>query len=457
MPNAAVIGFGKSGNAAARLLKDQGYQVTLSDRAHSELLHQQSQALVQEGISVQLGDSFDPEGQALDLIVVSPGVPWDLPALEKARRLGIVTIGEMELAWRHLTGRPWIAITGTNGKTTTTALTAAIFQTAGYSAPAFGNIGYAACEVPLMDQKPDYCIAELSSYQVESSPSLTPDIGLWTTFTPDHLARHKSLGYYYDLKARLLSRSRLQIFNGDDVHLRQMGQTQQYPVTEYACWTSIHGKDSIVGKPELGAYIEDGWVFVQEERIIPADALKMPGQHNLQNLLMAVAAAWFSGIEAKAIEQAMREFPGVPHRLELIRTWNGIELINDSKATNYDAAAVGLSSMAGPTILIAGGEAKEGNDLAWIELIKQKAIKVLLIGAASDQFAKRLAEVGYSDYEEVGTMAKAVERGMAIAQSKAQSTQAKHILLSPACASFDQYNSFEHRGDDFRGLCKAIE
>jgi UDP-N-acetylmuramoylalanine--D-glutamate ligase len=452
MLNAAVIGFGKSGNAAARLLNGQGYRVTLSDRAHSETLQQQSQALIKEGIAVQLGGNFDPEMGNLDLIVVSPGVPWDLPALEKARRLGIVTIGEMELAWRNLRDRPWIAITGTNGKTTTTALTAAMFQTAGYSAPAFGNIGYAACEVPLMDQKPDYCIAELSSYQVESSPSLTPDIGLWTTFTPDHLARHKSLGYYYDLKARLLSRSRLQIFNGDDINLRKMGEQKRYPFTEYACWTSIHGKSGIVGKPELGAYIEDGWVVVQGERIIPADVLKMPGQHNLQNLVMAVAAAWLSGIGAKAIEQAMGEFPGVPHRLELIRTWHGIELINDSKATNYDAAAVGLSSMAGPTVLIAGGEAKEGNDLAWIELIKQKAIKVLLIGDASEQFAKRLAASGYRDYEEVGTMAKAVERGITIAQEQ----QAKHILLSPACASFDQYNSFEHRGDDFRGLCEAI-
>lgn len=145
----------------------------------------------------------------------------------------------------------------------------------------------------------------------------------------------------------------------------------------------------------------------------------------------------------------MREFPGVPHRLELIRTWKNVEFINDSKATNYDAAEVGLSSMLGGTVLIAGGDPKEGNDEAWMAAIKAKAVKVLLIGDASEQFAKRLAEVGYDDYEEVGTMAAAVPRAAAVALEKG----AKHVLLSPACASFDQYNSFEHRGDDFRQIC----
>jgi UDP-N-acetylmuramoylalanine--D-glutamate ligase len=453
MPNAAVIGFGKSGNAAARLLKTQGYNVFLSDRASSESLLQQSQALIQEGITVQLGDSFDPEGRDLELVVVSPGVPWDLPALEKARRLGVVTIGEMELAWRSLGDRPWIAITGTNGKTTTTALTAAMFAAAGHHAPAFGNIGYAACEVALLPEPPEFCIAELSSYQIESSPSLTPNIALWTTFTPDHLARHKTLSRYYDLKARLLSRSRLQIFNGDDVYLRQMALEKRYPISEYACWTSIHGKDKLPGNPDLGAYIdESGWVTIQGEKLFPAAALKMPGQHNAQNLLMAAAAAHFSGLGAAEIERAMREFPGVPHRLELIRTWKDIEFINDSKATNYDAAEVGLSSMVGGTVLIAGGDPKEGNDEAWMAAIKTKAVKVLLIGDASAQFARRLREVGYGDYEEVGTMAAAVARGAVVALEKG----AKYLLLSPACASFDQYSSFEQRGDDFRRLCLAV-
>jgi UDP-N-acetylmuramoylalanine--D-glutamate ligase len=449
MPHAYVIGLGKSGNAAARLLKQQGWQVTVSDRGNNDSLQTQAQPLMAEGITVALEDNFDPAASQPDLVVVSPGVPWDVPSLEQARRLGVVTIGEMELAWRNLRDRPWVAITGTNGKTTTTALTAAIFQAAGFQAPAFGNIGFAACEVAMAEPRIDWAIAELSSYQIEAASTITPKIAIWTTFTPDHLARHKTMANYFDMKARLLARTEQQIFNGDDPYLREVGLKGDFPVAKNACWTSIHGKDQLIGNPDLGAYIEQDWVYVCHEKIMPASTLKMPGGHNLQNLLAAVAAAYFAGIKTESIEQAIAAFPGVEHRLELIRTWNGIEFINDSKATNYDAAEVGLSSMQGKTILIAGGDPKEGNDNAWMESIKTKAAAVLLIGDAAEPFAKRLAEVGYRDYEIVETMKKAVPRSAMLAQEKG----ASYVLLSPACASFDQYANFEQRGDDFRQLC----
>lgn len=449
MPKAYVIGLGKSGNAAARLLKRQGWQVTVSDRGNSDALHQQQQELLSEGINVRLGDSFDPEITLPDLVVVSPGVPWDVPSLVKARSLKIETIGEMELAWRNLQSCPWVAITGTNGKTTTTALIGAIFQTAGFHAPAFGNIGYAACEVALLDQKPEWAIAEISSYQIEASPSLAPRIGLWTTFTPDHLARHKTLETYFNIKAQLLKHSEQQIFNGDDPYLKQIGLEQQYPIHPDACWTSINGKSALVGKPEFGAYIEDGWAIVKGEKIVRADALKMPGAHNLQNLLMAVAAAYLAGVEKSAIATAIAEFPGVPHRLERIRTFQGVDYINDSKATNYDAAEVGLSAVKSPAILIAGGDPKIGEDQAWLHQIKQKAAAVLLIGDAAPSFAKRLEDVGYHNYEIVETMERAVKRSPDLAKQYS----AQVVLLSPACASFDQYANFEQRGDDFRNWC----
>jgi UDP-N-acetylmuramoylalanine--D-glutamate ligase len=449
MAQAYVIGLGKSGNAAARLLKQQGWQVTVSDRGDSEALQAQAQPLRSEGITVALGDHFDPETSKPELIIVSPGVPWDVPSLEKARRLGIVTIGEMELAWRNLRNQPWVAITGTNGKTTTTALTTAIFQEGGFHAPAFGNIGFAACEVAMDARKPNWAIAELSSYQIEASNSITPKIALWTTFTPDHLARHKTMPNYFEMKARLLGRAEQQIFNGNDPYLREIGEKQGYPVMATACWTSIHGRDQLIGNPDMGAYIEQDWIYVCNEKIMPASALRMPGNHNLQNLLMAVAAAYFAGVGKGAIEQAIRQFPGVEHRLELIRTWNDIEFINDSKATNYDAAEVGLSSMRGQTILIAGGDPKEGDDRAWMQSIQAKAAAVLLIGDAAAVFAKRLDEVGYCNHEIVETMANAVPRAATLAQEKG----ASYVLLSPACASFDQYANFEQRGDDFRQLC----
>jgi len=450
MSKAHVIGLGKSGIAAARLLKREGWEVVLSDRNTSETLLNQQQALAEEQITVKLGHSLELDGADLpDLIVVSPGVPWDIPALVKARELGIETIGEMELAWRHLHRLPWVGITGTNGKTTTTALIAAIFQAAGFDAPACGNIGYAACEVALAEKAPDWVIGEMSSYQIESSVSLAPRISVWTTFTPDHLARHKTLENYYNIKAKLLRQSQLQIFNGDDAYLQKVG------VTDWAdaYWTSVRGKEFLIG--EKGFYIEDGWVVEQlqadsaPQRIIEASALRMVGAHNQQNLLMSVAAARLAGIAPEAIAKAVQEFPGVPHRLEHICTWEGIDFINDSKATNYDAAEVGLASVSSPVVLIAGGEAKPGDDTAWLASIQAKAATVLLIGAAAPAFAQRLQEVGYSNYEIVATMENAVPRSAELAKKH----QATVVLLSPACASFDQYPNFEVRGDRFRQLC----
>ncbi|MBD2293631.1 UDP-N-acetylmuramoyl-L-alanine--D-glutamate ligase [Anabaena sphaerica FACHB-251] len=463
MPEAIVIGLGKSGVAAARLLKQEGWEVELSDSSTSPNLLEQQQELANEQIPVKLGHVPDLNNTHLPkLIVVSPGVPWDIPILVKARELGIETIGEMELAWRYLQNIPWVAITGTNGKTTTTALTAAIFQAAGFNAPACGNIGYAACEVALKgtgnreqgteyktQNSVDWVIGELSSYQIESSVTLAPKIGIWTTFTPDHLARHKTLENYYNIKAKLLKNSQLQIFNGDDVYLNQVGLNHWTD----AYWTSVKGADYLIG--EKGFYIENGWVIEKlsatsaPQQIVEVSDLRMVGEHNQQNLLMSVGAARLAGIEIEAITRAVREFPGVPHRLEHICTWEGIDFINDSKATNYDAAEVGLASVKNPTILIAGGEAKAGDDTGWLNKIKDKTAAVLLIGSAANAFAQRLEQVGYSNYEIVETMDKAVLKSAELGKQY----QASVVLLSPACASFDQYPNFEVRGEHFRELC----
>lgn len=443
MPIAHIIGLGKSGIAAARLLKREGWEVTLSDRSSSPNLLKQQQELISEGIAVELGKSFEPV-ESIELVVVSPGVPWDSPALLKARELGIETIGEMALAWRYLKS-PWIGITGTNGKTTTTALIAAIFAESGLYAPACGNIGYAACELALAEKPPDWVIAEISSYQIESSPSVAPRIGILTTLTPDHLSRHKTLENYYNIKAHLLKKSELQVINGDDPGLRQQG-LDFWPG---ACWTSVKGEKEVLGNVAFGAYIQDGWVIAQSEKILPAESLRMVGEHNLQNLLMAVAAANLAGIDKSAIAQAIAKFPGVAHRLEHIRTWEGIDFINDSKATNYDAAQVGLASVSAPAILIAGGDAKQGDDRAWIDTIKAKAAVVLLIGDAATLFGDRLKQANYNSWEIVETMERAIPRAAELGKQN----HAKVVLLSPACASFDQYQNFEERGDRFRQLC----
>ena len=447
LKKAHIIGIGKSGVSAARLLKGQGWEVEISDRNSSPTLQQKQQELACEGIAVKLGESFAPEA-SINLVAVSPGVPWDLPALVDARNKGIETIGEMELAWRNLNSRPWVAITGTNGKTTTTALTAAIFQAAGLDAPAGGNIGNAACELALRETPPDWVIAELSSYQIESSASIAPRIGVWTTFTPDHLSRHYNIDNYFEIKARLLERSQLQILNGDDPYLRE-NAPKRWPD---AYWTSLTGAADLIGEPHRGIYIEDGWVIALGEAVVATNSLRMLGNHNQQNLLMAVGAAKLAGIENEAIARAVADFPGVPHRLQYICTWEGVDFINDSKATNYDAAEVALNAVPAPTILIAGGEAKAGEDRPWIEKIKEKAAAVLLIGSAAESFAKRLSEEGHDRFEIVETMEKAVPRSAELAKKHG----AKVVLLSPACASFDQYSNFEERGDRFRQLCLSV-
>jgi UDP-N-acetylmuramoylalanine--D-glutamate ligase len=446
MKKATVIGLGRSGIAAAKLLIKHGYTVTLSDSNQNPNLDAQKQQLETLGINVKLGDKFAPTTE--DIIVVSPGVPWDIAPLVKAREMGIDTIGEVELAWRYLQDIPWVAITGTNGKTTTTALTDAIFQAAGLETKGCGNIGFAACELALLDTKPAWIIAELSSYQIESSDTLSPYIGVWTTLTPDHLARHKTVENYAAIKAKLVHNSQHQILNGDDAYLNNLDKADW----QNANWTSVRGQQYLQGNPELGVWIEADRVFFQGEEVLTASSLKMPGDHNLQNLLMAVAIAKIAGIANSAIASGVASFPGVAHRLEYICTHAGVDYINDSKATNYDAADVGLNAVKAPTILIAGGEAKEGDDLAWLDTIKAKAAAVLLIGNAGTQFADRLKSVGYGNFEVVETMANAVARSSELAKQ----TGAKVVLLSPACASFDQYTSFEHRGDDFRELCQKL-
>ena len=456
MAIAQVIGLGRSGIAAAKLLVHQGFTVTVNDGGSSEKLEAIAQPLRESGIQVVLGENFDPDGAdpKPDLMVVSPGVPWDSPMVVRSRDCGIETIGEMELAWRSLQDTPWVAITGTNGKTTTTALTAAIFQADDRDAPACGNIGDAAAALALSiletGRALDGVIAELSSFQIESLRDLRCQVGLWTTFTPDHLDRHHTLDNYFEIKASLLDRAEIQVLNGDDAELRSRAPMAmgRWP---NAIWTSVKGKKALPAHPDQGVYVEDGWAIAQGTPIVPVQSLKMVGTHNHQNLLMAIAAAVSQGVKREAIAQGVEAFPGVAHRLEWVGSWQGVPFINDSKATNYDAAVVGLRSVERPTILIAGGKAKAGDDSVWMREIGDRAAAILLIGDAAGPFAQRLEEQGIDRYDIVETMDAAVKRAIELAAP----LRAKSVLLSPACASFDQYTSFEARGDDFRNQCQA--
>lgn len=462
MHQAYVLGLGQSGISAAKLLKADGWQVTVSDSSASPSLEQRKQTLESEGIVVELGGFPDfakllESGQSVDLVAISPGVPWDRQEVEQARSLGIDTIGEIELAWRYLKHIPWVGITGTNGKTTVTSLTAEIFQAAGLKAIACGNIGFPACEIALqvLQQKldPDWIIAELSSYQIESAKTVKPQIGIWTTFTPDHLNRHYTLDAYRNIKASLIDQSANIILNGNDPYLVNFGAAM-WPK---AIWTGLD--DQVVEAIADGACIHEGWVRFRDEPIFPISHWQLLGKHNRQNLLMAVAAAKLAGIDSKYIDLAISSFRGVPHRLEHICFYEGIAFINDSKATNYDAAEVGLRAVKPPVILIAGGQPKQGEASAWLEQIHQRAISVLLIGEASSLFADMLKDVGFKNYQIVETLENAVKQAAHIAHSRAHNHPSQPlptVLFSPACASFDQFANFEQRGDRFRQLCQEL-
>lgn len=442
MSTAHILGLGKSGVAAARLLKSKGWEVEASDRGLNPSLIQQQAQLETEGIRVHLNSSPNWDNTT-QLVIVSPGIPWDSLVLNAARDLGIKIIGEVELGWQYLSHIPWLAITGTNGKTTTTSLVATIFAEAGIRAPACGNIGVPVCEIVLESPRsqPSWIIAEISSYQIESAPSVKPTIGVWTTFTPDHLSRHQTVEAYRNIKSSLIERSQQVILNGDDNYLANNGKSQ-FP---QALWTSCSSLTN-------GAYIESGSVKIAGKAIVSLEKFKLIGHHNRQNLLMAVTAANLAGIDSSFIARAVEKFNGVPHRLEYICDRQGVKFINDSKATNYDAAFVGLQAIETSTILIAGGEPKAGDPHAWLSLIAKKAAAVLLIGKAALEFAELLRGVNYKNYEVIETLEAAIPKASFLAQK----LNVNYVLLSPACASFDQFDNFEQRGDRFRELCLQL-
>jgi len=438
--HALVWGLGKSGFASAKLLHHDQWRVTVIDRNNNDVLAERAKSLQDLGIEVKLGFELTKEEFCRlkpCLTIVSPGIPWDHPILVMARAQRHKAIGEVELAWHYLYRVPWIAVTGTNGKTTTTALISAIFQQAGYHAPCCGNIGVPICEIALT--KPAWVIAELSSYQIESSPSVHPKIGVWTTFTPDHLSRHGTIERYAAIKAHLLHQSQMPVLNADDPYLAQ--QRAQFP---HAFWISTREK--------ADAYIDRDWVYFQGKKILPLAEWQLLGNHNRQNLLLAVAAGCLGGISPDQIRAAVAQFRGIPHRLEPVLHQNGTVWINDSKATNYDAALTGLEAVEAPVILICGEEAKQGEPKAWLELISRKVVHVLLIGSAADLFAQFLSGIGFEAF----TIVHDLDRAVVLASTMASQLGAKSVLFSPACASFDQYPNFEVRGDHFRQLCQEI-
>jgi UDP-N-acetylmuramoylalanine--D-glutamate ligase len=452
-----VLGLGRSGIGAARLLHQRGASVLVLESGDSSALQQRAEVLRAEGIDVRLGVPLEPcSFTALpsrpERVIVSPGIRWDHPTLEALRQGGIRTDGEITTAWEARGNVPWIGITGTNGKTTVTHLIAHLLAQAGLDAPMCGNVGFSAAELALergSGQPPAWLVVELSSYQIESAPALAPRIGVWTTLTPDHLERHGTLNNYRAIKRSLLERSEVRILNGDDPDLRSRAASW-----DHARWVTAGSREQARAaglEPHL--WIEANQVCQASGPLLPADALAMPGAHNRQNMLMAVAVGLEVGLSASAMSDALRCFPGVPHRLELIRQLDGVAWFNDSKATNYDAAEVALKALQGPLVVLAGGEAKQGDADGWIDGLQREARAVVLFGAARETFQELLQRGAYDGaIHTVEGLSEAVPLARRIAAER----NCRAVLLSPACASFDQYRDFEARGEHFRQLVQSL-
>jgi UDP-N-acetylmuramoylalanine--D-glutamate ligase len=439
-----VVGLGKSGVASAIFLKDRGARVSVSDAKTEDQLRSAIPVLLDRGIPVETGGHGERTFRDQDLIVVSPGVPSDVPQLEKARAAGIPIIGEVELASRFLKGHI-VAITGSNGKTTTTALAGEVIGMGGYEMLVGGNIGTPAISLVAEATSDTYNVLEISSFQLESIQTFHPQIAVILNITPDHLDRHHSFDAYVLAKARIFENQTERdhaVLNADDptcVGLPGKTRAQVH-------WFSR--KQEV----DRGALVRDGRIFWRaadgDQEVMPVSAITLKGAHNLENVLAAVAVGAIVGCEPHRIRRAVEEFKAVEHRLEYVATINGVEYYDDSKATNVDATIKALQAFPGNIHIILGGKDKGSDYSVLRELLRARAKRVYTIGTAAEKIEAQIASS--APVLRAETLETAVKRA---AESAAAGDV---VLLAPACASFDQFESYEHRGRVFKQAVQAL-
>ena len=437
-----VVGLGKSGLAAALFLRHRGALVTVSDVRSAEALAKDIPALLDEGIMVEAGGHGLLTFRRQDLIVVSPGVPLNTPELAQVRSFGLPVIGELELAARFLKGR-MLAVTGSNGKTTTTALLGEILKEAGIPTLVGGNIGVPV--VGLIDQSTDetWSVLEVSSFQLESTDQFHPSIAVILNITPDHLDRHGSFENYARAKER--------IFAAQDDHDSVVLNADNARAAEAASRSAAKVYWFSVEHPvEQGAWLEQGVVVYRPapdattERVMPLSGIPLKGAHNVENVLAAVVAARLAGAPAEAIRRAVESFQAVEHRLEFVATVNGVEFYNDSKATNVDATAKAIAAFDSGIHLILGGKDKGSDYTQLTQLLRARVRAVYTIGSAAAKIESQLR--GIVSIQSCETLDNAVSAAVSAARP------GEVVLLAPACSSFDQFENYEHRGRVFKEL-----
>jgi UDP-N-acetylmuramoylalanine--D-glutamate ligase len=440
-----VVGLGKSGVASALFLKNHGARVTVSDTKSGDELRNEIPALLDHGITVETGGHGERTFRGQDLIVVSPGVPVDAPLLAQARALGETVIGEIELAARFLPG-PIVAITGSNGKTTTTTLTGEIIASAGFPVLVGGNIGMPAISLTERADRGTVVVLEVSSFQLETVQTFRPKVAVVLNVTPDHLDRHRTFEAYVDAKVRIFENQQekdFTVLNADDPTCVKMASRTRGQVFWFSRQKEV----------EQGTWVRDGNILFRdpkgEREIMQVSEIPLKGAHNLENVLAAACAGSLVGCAPEKIREAVVNFKAVEHRLEFIATINGVDYYNDSKATNVDATIKALESFPSNIHLILGGKDKGSDYSVLNDLLRKRVKRVYTIGAAAAKIESQIV-FPKSEIVHAETLENAVRKAHAVAQA------GDVVLLAPACASFDQFKNYEQRGQVFKDIVRKL-
>lgn len=437
---ALVCGMARSGIAAAKLLNRLGARVTLQDMKKREEISADVLALEGEGIVLYTGANPDEIACAQDLIVLSPGIPCDLPFIAAAEAAGIAVISEVELAY-SLTPCPITAITGTNGKTTTTTLTGEIMKTAYSKTAVVGNIGVPYSEEVEGLTEKDWVVAEISSFQMEKAKEFHPHISAVLNITPDHLNRHKTMDVYIAMKERVFAKQTAEDFcilnHGDEACRKMAGKT----VARVFFFSSAE-------KLQEGIYLDGDAIEVRwgdiRETLIHVDELQILGVHNYENVMAAAAMGICAGIALDTIRTVLKGFAGVAHRIEYVATVDGVDYYNDSKGTNVDASIRAVLAMKKPIVLIGGGYDKGSSFDEWTKLFPGRVKHLVLIGVTAPKVRASAEKFGFTAISDCETFAEAVD----LCREKAEDGDC--VLLSPACASWGMFDNYEQRGDMFK-------
>lgn len=443
-----IIGMGKSGIAAAQAMIRLEAEVYIQDSKKEETVDAQLISFLKgKGVTCYF-NQIPPDMGEFDMLIVSPGVSPELPFIAEAKEKGAEIIGELEIAYRIGSGN-YIAITGTNGKTTTTTLVGEIFKAARRRTYVVGNIGVAVISASIDAEEDDWLVTETSSFQLETTKYFKPAVSAILNLTPDHLNRHHTMKAYGEAKAKIFANQRADgylVINYDDKDCYKLAGASKAKVVPFSRKSQL----------EFGAFVRDGSLVIKGEdgqlvTICSRDDIKIIGDHNLENVLAAAAIAYFAGIDAQIIGKAIADFRGVEHRIEFAGEIEGVKYYNDSKGTNIDAAVTALRAIKENILLIAGGDAKGQEFDEFLESFKGSVKKLILLGRDAHFIREAADRKGFTDYVICKDMDECVRKAYELAQP------GDNVLLSPACASWDMYDNFEQRGEHFKNCVSRLE